>query len=563
MLALNALSWAARGTTTPQRRVGLLRAWTPGEQLLANATDGGVNSTEAEGPAASAAAENDAELMTVLDVLAYAVLVASWILLITMAVFFVVFVVFRGAQLQKMEEDAAASAEEEEELVSAARAYVTRRAIRTSFSEWRRVVAESCAARIQEASGAAGRVVVSPARRASIGIGRASGTLPSGWLSHVDADGNQFFHHAATNTTQWSRPTAASAAAAAVAAAEAAAPAGVDREEAAAAAAAAAAAEAAVEALHRESQSQLPPGWSAVVDARTGQTYYVNAATGETSWSVPRALPHGWVAHTSDASGATYYHNASTGATSWTHPADDAPALVGGAAAAAQLSNSGSGSASGSGKGEGGAAAGGGKTKKRRKQKARTVVQWNFVERDDISLVGALLGEATVDALASSQRAAAVTARIPPFLSELYTNLFEITNRSGSGYLSTIELTTMLRTRAKDTGLNGDAAAIFTLKTLLATQGAEDSGDHGAIGPAEFASGLTKALLQDPNGHVAQWILLELQEEAARWSAFEHDAKMYYVHSGDGAKTWTMPPIVEHMERAALLLGGGAATASV
>jgi hypothetical protein len=72
-----------------------------------------------------------------------------------------------------------------------------------------------------------------------------------------------------------------------------------------------------------------------------------------------------------------------------------------------------------------------------------------------------------------------------------------------------------------------------------------------------------KAIVRDPNGHVAQWILLELQEEAARWSAFEHDAKTYYVHSGDGAQTWTMPHIVEHMERAALLLGGGAATASV
>ena len=184
------------------------------------------------------------------------------------------------------------------------------------------------------------------------------------------------------------------------------------------------------------------------------------------------------------------------------------------------------------------------------------------MKRDDISLAGALINEAAVDALAGSQRAAAVTALIPPFLAELYADLFAITNRSGSGPISTIELTTMLRTRAKDTGLNGDAAAIFTLKTLLATQGAEDSGEHGAIGPAEFASGLTQALLQDPNGHVAQWILLELQEEAARWSAFEHDAKTYYVHSGDGAQTWTMPPIMEHMERAALLLGARSAAAA-
>ena len=98
---------------------------------------------------------------------------------------------------------------------------------------------------------------------------------------------------------------------------------------------------------------------------------------------------------------------------------------------------------------------------------------------------------------------------------------------------------------------------------MLATQGNEENGEHGAIGPVEFASGLTKALLQDPNGHVAQWILVELQDEAARWSVFERDAKTYYVHSGDGTTTWTMPPIVEHLGRTALLLGGSAATASM
>ena len=190
MLALNALLWAERGTTMPQRRVGVLRAWTPGAELLANETDSGA---AAAANSVMSGAENDTELMMVLDVLAYVVLIASWILLLTMAVFFVIFVVFRGAQLQKTEEEAAASAEEEEEVVKAMRAYIKRRAMRVHLKAWRQVRMESSAACAQAEGGAAGMVVVSPARRASVGSGRASGDLPSGWLFHVDADGNHFF----------------------------------------------------------------------------------------------------------------------------------------------------------------------------------------------------------------------------------------------------------------------------------------------------------------------------------------------------------------------------------
>ena len=295
-----------------------------------------------------------------------------------------------------------------------------------------------------------------------------------------------------------------------------------------------------------------------MLDPHTGKTYYVNSATGQTTWELPRAvppraLPRGWINITDDASGATYYHNASTGATSWTHPGDDVPRVSG--------SDSGSGSGSGSSSStedEGGAGAR--ERRKRSKKAGRTFVRWKFVKRDEISLASALLSEATIGALASSQRATAVTALLPSFLAELYARLFTITNRSGSGHISTIELTTMLRTRAKDTGLNGDATAIFALKTLLATQGGGEDGEHGAIGPAEFASGLTKALLQDPNGHVAQWILLELQDEAARWCSFEHSGQTCFEHNGDGDKTWAVPPILEHMERVASLFGGRAAT---
>lgn len=84
----------------------------------------------------------------------------------------------------------------------------------------------------------------------------------------------------------------------------------------------------------------LLPGWTACVDEGSGQTYYYHAATGETTWQppvakdtgpippppavggppAPPALPAGWSTAVDPNSGQTYYMNAATGATSWTPP---------------------------------------------------------------------------------------------------------------------------------------------------------------------------------------------------------------------------------------------------
>jgi len=87
----------------------------------------------------------------------------------------------------------------------------------------------------------------------------------------------------------------------------------------------------------------LPAGWSAAVDPTSGRTYYVNATTGQTSWEPPAApaqttsatsippaapgmqagappLPAGWSAAVDPNSGQTYYMNSITGQTSWEPP---------------------------------------------------------------------------------------------------------------------------------------------------------------------------------------------------------------------------------------------------
>lgn len=88
----------------------------------------------------------------------------------------------------------------------------------------------------------------------------------------------------------------------------------------------------------------LPPGWSAAVDPGSGRTYYVNASTGQTSWEPPAVptsstaapqfvniempkaapgapnLPAGWTAAVDPSSGQTYYMNSITGQTTWEPP---------------------------------------------------------------------------------------------------------------------------------------------------------------------------------------------------------------------------------------------------
>jgi hypothetical protein len=134
-------------------------------------------------------------------------------------------------------------------------------------------------------------------------------------------------------------------------------------------------------------------------------------------------------------------------------------------------------------------------------------VRWVFKQRDDISLSRALLSSAA-------------PGELPAYLSESFAAMFIDADSNGDGKISTIELMHVLKRRAKGTKLNGNSHAIFTLKKLL-----EDQADHGDIGVKEWSTGLHAAIVGDPNGAVALWILKELQDEAAGLSAHTHASR--------------------------------------
>ncbi|KAL7526945.1 hypothetical protein ACHAXR_003196 [Thalassiosira sp. AJA248-18] len=91
-------------------------------------------------------------------------------------------------------------------------------------------------------------------------------------------------------------------------------------------------------------ENNLPPGWFAAIDEDSGDQYYCNELTGETTWDPP-AIPAatendaannnpnqapvgsgdddllpGWFAVTDPSSGDVYYCNDSTGETTWDRP---------------------------------------------------------------------------------------------------------------------------------------------------------------------------------------------------------------------------------------------------
>jgi len=95
-----------------------------------------------------------------------------------------------------------------------------------------------------------------------------------------------------------------------------------------------------------DDNDDLPPDWIAIIDSDTGETYYANEVTGESTWekpishqqqphqSVPQddhdnvsssnndndELPLGWFAAVDEQSGDTYYCNETTGETTWDRP---------------------------------------------------------------------------------------------------------------------------------------------------------------------------------------------------------------------------------------------------
>ena len=151
---------------------------------------------------------------------------------------------------------------------------------------------------------------------------------------------------------------------------------------------------------------------------------------------------------------------------------------------------------------------------------------------------------------------------IPPYVREICDTLFAIGDVSNTGQLTTIDLTRLLAKRATGTALEGNAHSIFALRTLLASQG-----EHGEIGVDEFARGLWKSINTDPNGAVAQWILLELMEEAERWDQYEYETPeggqgVFFRHPTAG-DVREKPGVLVAMERCAALLGAGATRSDV
>eukprot|EP00966_Prymnesium_polylepis_P149948 3463848-Prymnesium_polylepis.1 len=66
----------------------------------------------------------------------------------------------------------------------------------------------------------------------------------------------------------------------------------------------------------------MPEGWLVAVDETTGEKYYYNALTGDSSWERPAPPPptDRWVEEVDPRSGRTYYVNASTNERTWTKP---------------------------------------------------------------------------------------------------------------------------------------------------------------------------------------------------------------------------------------------------
>ncbi|EQC37737.1 hypothetical protein SDRG_04764 [Saprolegnia diclina VS20] len=77
------------------------------------------------------------------------------------------------------------------------------------------------------------------------------------------------------------------------------------------------------------SKNQLPTGWLEAKDAATGDIYYWNETTKETSWTKPGAaveeppvedLPDGWQLVTDPTTQSSYYWNVHTQETQWEKP---------------------------------------------------------------------------------------------------------------------------------------------------------------------------------------------------------------------------------------------------
>ena len=167
---------------------------------------------------------------------------------------------------------------------------------------------------------------------------------------------------------------------------------------------------------------------------------------------------------------------------------------------------------------------------------------WTWPEEiNDVTLAAALID-------LSSEGSCSAEGEAPEHLHNVFTMLFEVTDRNQDGSLSTIELMNVLKKRAKGTALDGNSHAVFTLKDQL-HEIAED--DH-AISKFTWEKGIMATMRKDENGAVTQWVLRELQNLACDWTtqtSDEHDGAEYYHNDTTEEQTWVKPPALAALQR--------------
>ena len=136
MLALNAFSWSVRGETLTSPMVS--PPWRA-TFLFSNSSGATASSGDLM---ATTSSELSGFVCTVNDLLAYAVLGASWLLLLTFAVFFIIFVVFRGAKLQKRDEEAQELLDAENALVFTIQSHLDSCQSQRALLSWRKLAEE-------------------------------------------------------------------------------------------------------------------------------------------------------------------------------------------------------------------------------------------------------------------------------------------------------------------------------------------------------------------------------------------------------------------------------------
>jgi len=140
--------------------------------------------------------------------------------------------------------------------------------------------------------------------------------LPDGWVETEDpSSGRIYFYNSLTQETSWDRPVAVNDIGNSELEP-------VDDDEDSNSGEEAQETEAIVAGAEDD---PLGDGWTEVTDPNTGNIYYYNQLTHETSWEKPSPAQStdstgGWSEVVDPSSGRTYYYNAVTNETSWTKP---------------------------------------------------------------------------------------------------------------------------------------------------------------------------------------------------------------------------------------------------